>query len=989
LSDRITERSLYNPIGNTLANLGFKNISEIASGKGFIDIACFYGNLKLIIEVKIEDPHTKWKSLLDGVAQGYDYTKSSSSSGFIVIEYPASIRRPLVFRPEVIEYLATSSKVNAIALTEFWTHKYIDITPKDLFDILKERTEAYLSKQEKAVSLDFTVDTIRNAIISISGVLRETVGTIDDLIDMVVGRFDLFAALAEKDMEKLRVAAIDLSSYLLVNQILFYHIYASLTKKIDDLDENKIKSVFDLKDCFKQITDINYKAVYSVDVVSNLPDIDLISDNIRKIIKAIKGTRAALIRTDLIGRIYHESLPFETRKVLAAFYTKPIAAEMLAGLCIDKSDETVIDPACGSGTLLVATYKRKEENRKRELEKEILSINEIEELHKNFTQEQITGLDIMPFACHLTAVNLSSQNPRTTTNKLRVATINSLSLQGKLDSVEFTKKDGIILKPFSRTIQDRLVQPTRKKQEFFSRNGMAVEAKGVVSPEGIGEEFVLRPVDTVIMNPPFTDRDKMPDDDRKDLAGYSSLVKLCGNGVNLWGYFLALANLLLKDGGKVGAVIPVNLARGETTDKIRRFIFGNYHVKYWIKPVADFAFSEAANFKDSLFVAIKREPTDEDVVCIVLFKKPLRQMNLANSQDVIERLHRLEPKDGTQYEDEYFSARFVKQTRMLSEIDNLMLFIGGSSFSNMDSLRNFLAMCKERGKDKLSNLPEDMMKEGITSPKGLGQLVYITRPTHEARIGRAFLIMQKTTADTILTKIKNTDRIVKIPKNVTQPTLRTSTGIRTIDINQNYDRIIKSEFPDFNIVLTLSKWSGEFDWITINKKIERLGDSRLVIPDKIRLSSKNTYVLGIYSDDPLILSNLFYTYKNTEPDRCKLLCLSLNSVLTLTQFMTLKSETLGGYIRLSAKDWSLTTQLNYDNLTDAEKHKLLMLFEELRNVSFPSILEQLESKFEGRIKLDTGILKCLGFDKNEIASILPEIYAVLASELRALKNMES
>jgi len=307
----------------------------------------------------------------------------------------------------------------------------------------------------------------------------------------------------------------------------------------------------------------------------------------------------------------------------------------------------------------------------------------------------------------------------------------------------------------------------------------------------------------------------------------------------------------------------------------------------------------------------------------------------------------------------------------------------------MDTLRDFLKYCIKKGASKILNLEENMLKEGITSPEGLGQLVYITNPVHKARTGRAFLIMAKVTEDAVIVKIKKTEISVRIPLNVTQSTLRTSTGIRKIDIAQNFDRIIKSEFPDFKTVLTLSKWNGEFDWSTINKKIERLGASRLVIPDKVRLSSENTFVVSIYSDAPLILSNLFYTYKNLEPNKCKILCLSLNSVLTLTQFMTLKSETLGGYIRLSAKDWSLTKQLNYDNLSDDVKKRLLFLFEELRNVNFPSIIEQLERRFQPRVKLDTEVLKCLGFNELEIENILPKIYDALVCELKAIKDMES
>ena len=54
---------------------------------------------------------------------------------------------------------------------------------------------------------------------------------------------------------------------------------------------------------------------------------------LKKVIEAVKGVRVESIRHDLIGRVYHESLPFETRKILATFYTKPVAGEILAGLC--------------------------------------------------------------------------------------------------------------------------------------------------------------------------------------------------------------------------------------------------------------------------------------------------------------------------------------------------------------------------------------------------------------------------------------------------------------------------------------------------------------------------------------------------------------------------------------------------------------------------------------------------------------------------------
>ena len=67
------------------------------------------------------------------------------------------------------------------------------------------------------------------------------------------------------------------------------------------------------------------------------------------------------VKVDLIGIIYHDSIPPITRKKMGAFYTNPIAAELLATLAIKKWQVQVLDPACGSGTLLVASYKRKKE----------------------------------------------------------------------------------------------------------------------------------------------------------------------------------------------------------------------------------------------------------------------------------------------------------------------------------------------------------------------------------------------------------------------------------------------------------------------------------------------------------------------------------------------------------------------------------------------------------------------------------------------------
>jgi len=69
------------------------------------------------------------------------------------------------------------------------------------------------------------------------------------------------------------------------------------------------------------------------------------------------------------------------------------------------------------------------------------------------------------------------------------------------------------------------------------------------------------------------------------------------------------------------------------------------------------------------------------------------------------------------------------------------------------------------------------------------------------------------------------------------------------------------------------------------------------------------------------------------------------------------------------------------------KQNLLDLFEELRKVEFPSIIEQLETRFWARVKLDKTILKVLGFTEEEMDEWLPKVYVALVEEMKAMKEV--
>src|SRR4030042_1708166 len=57
---------------------------------------------------------------------------------------------------------------------------------------------------------------------------------------------------------------------------------------------------------------------------------------------------------------FQETIPRLQQKRLSTFYTQPGAALLLANLVITSPHDTILDPACGSGILLLAALVQKE-----------------------------------------------------------------------------------------------------------------------------------------------------------------------------------------------------------------------------------------------------------------------------------------------------------------------------------------------------------------------------------------------------------------------------------------------------------------------------------------------------------------------------------------------------------------------------------------------------------------------------------------------------
>ena len=731
MAEKITERSLYPPLINYLESLNFITGSEIVNDEGQLDIVAKRNNEIYIIEVKVGDSNRK---LIEGAGQAFAYASQYNTHNLIVISYPEMIRGLNVSK---LSTAALETRTDVFVVTKY-LQKSGKITPKELFDelVLKIREDSV-----ETVSLKVAIEGISHAIDIINSTLTDiSEEGILALISTITGKFDLFKSLSElKNNVEINKVALNLVSYMIVNQILFYHIYAMKSQQIPELENlNKIE---DLESQFKYITDINYKSIYQMDILSHLPENQKIVESFNTIIHIFKIIKPEEVQHDLIGRLFHELLPYETRKILATFYTNPIAADILAGLCIEKKEDRVIDPACGSGTLLVSTYKRKQYLNKDHMP-----------CHKQFVERDIYGLDLMPFAAHLTAVNLSSQSIETTTDNLNVGVMDSLSLAGKLKTNERYS-----LENFSKELQSTIETHDPSQPTLFEFTDS--KSIGAVSADAGSENTVTierNSFDVCIANPPFSDREKMPNEYLRVLDTYSQLTKCCGSRINLWGYFIALCDFLLKDGGTMGFVIPINIFRGEATSQIRKYLLENYTWKYVVKTGENIAFSEKAAFRDVIIVATKKNPEPTDEVKFSMITSDLHDLTFADAKNISKYIKNEVFVEGN------VESIMYRQQDLIENSENLMPYFGIMDLKTGKTLTKFLTLVQNKLHDKLRKLSSDEISEGFhASPAGVSQMTFITNNYAPERTSKGFMIYDSEDQNNLYVKIGGGGKIIQ------------------------------------------------------------------------------------------------------------------------------------------------------------------------------------------------------------------------------------
>lgn len=274
------------------------------------------------------------------------------------------------------------------------------------------------------------------------------------------------------------------------------------------------------------------------------------------------------LRHDLLGRIFHKVL--DTARYDGSFYTSTAAATLLAALAIREEDHDwsdvneianlrICDPACGTGTLLMAAAERIHQLRRAtgptDAEDESL-------LALRLVEDVLWGYDVNLTATHMAASTLGMLSPKTTFGRMRIFR----TLLGV--------KDGLASVGSLELLGGQL--------RLLADPGTAqVDTGEAISPPAM---------DVVIMNPPFT-RDSL----RHDQFSRSDELLLKSREAELFDQlsdsraaprsgaanaFLVLASTLTeKSVGTIGVVLPTALATNPVARETRAYLARQFHIE--------------------------------------------------------------------------------------------------------------------------------------------------------------------------------------------------------------------------------------------------------------------------------------------------------------------------------------------------------------------------------------------------------------------------
>lgn len=344
----------------------------------------------------------------------------------------------------------------------------------------------------------------------------------------------------EAQREEVQSEFAEQAAYLVANKIIFYKILENspaYTADIEPLAVSPHRVQEDLEDYFQQLVeDVDFEAIYEHDDIYSEIPLDSVEGKIREFIIELDEYDLSQFNSDVIGRIYEGVIPADRRRAMGEYYTPPAICDLITRLTVQESDDSLLDPACGSGGFLVSGY-----HRLRELLPEPTGSHE-------HLLSHLAGVEINRFPAHLTAINLAIQ-----------------------DLSAYTEDVDVEIRDFFDV----------KKNQVLAREKAG--SSGSQTEVGLGEQ--RGGYDAVVGNPPYIRQENIEDKEkvRDHLSSREIDAEYISSRADIYAYFLTHGTEFLAEGGDFGFITSDRWLDTQYGEDVQKFILDNYQVRAIIK----------------------------------------------------------------------------------------------------------------------------------------------------------------------------------------------------------------------------------------------------------------------------------------------------------------------------------------------------------------------------------------------------------------------
>lgn len=353
-------------------------------------------------------------------------------------------------------------------------------------------------------------------------------------------------------------------------------------------------TVSHLLESWSLILSINYRLIFQTGLaVLNSNSSEQFNEIIKDILYWSRESvvHVSGLKHDILGRLFHTML--DDARYDGSFYTSVPSAVLLADLAIKNEnipktlgDMNVIDPACGTGTLLMAVAERLRNLLGKKYDPKII------------IEQVLTGIDINVTALHIAATTLGLLSPTTNFRHMDIRKVEfGISENGAAAAGSLELYDCGGLLQFFRWTENQA-------------------SKQVESGEKRASYEYHNSADLVIMNPPFTRHDIRHDQltPTEEKAVKKREQELFDNAhiapdkTSSGLMFLILGEKLVNKTGTFAFVFPMSSATAPSASKVRKFLAQKFHIEYIISShdPRRFWFSENTSISEIL-VIMKRK----------------------------------------------------------------------------------------------------------------------------------------------------------------------------------------------------------------------------------------------------------------------------------------------------------------------------------------------------------------------------------------------